>query len=129
MHFREKVEEIMIKRLCRRTPQDAKIPDQAFKQLTKRLESMINWLARDRKILGFTEEDLRSFMLLKLHQVLRRRLYDDKQSQYRFFIKVFNNLFNDINRCKNEYLKNENNKDALDDCVSYDDKRNVGWKE
>lgn len=121
MYFRDRVEEMMIVRLCKQTDTDKEVTNEEFNELTHRLDSMIKWIARSRKITGFTDDDFKSFMYLKVHQILRRDLYDPKKSHYRFFIKVFNNLFNDINRCKDRAIK-QLDQDGLDNCMTYDDR-------
>ena len=119
MYFREKVEEVIIKRLTKKNKTDKEISDKEFNQTLENIGSLVNYFARERKIMGFTDDDLKSFMHLKIHQVLRRGQYNPKKSRFRFFVRVFNNLFNDINRCKNAYLK-ETDRDAIDDCQSLD---------
>jgi hypothetical protein len=115
INFREYVEETIINRLLDKSKDRKEIPEAEFRIFLMRLNSLMRYFARERKIMGFTEEDLFSFMVIKLHQVLRRGQYDEKKSQYRFFIKTFNNLFNDINRIKDRFYKRHPNEiDAMD---------------
>jgi hypothetical protein len=120
MYFRDKVDKIIVERLCDRGKDIIEVKEEDFNQLSANLTPLINYFARERKVQGFTEEDFKSFMFLKLHQVLRRGLYDAKRSRYRFFIKTFNNLITDINRVKNKWIK-EMDEDALDTCCAFAD--------
>lgn len=115
----ERVEHIFVERLNAKRDDDIDVPYEQFQALSDRLDHLISSIARERLVQGFTAEDMESFMMLKLHQVLRRGQYDPTRDPKKFFPFVFNNLINDINRCKNRALKHCD-ADALHDCVSLD---------
>jgi len=118
LYFREEVERIIVERLCDREKDKKEVKEEEFNVIIKKLNSLMNYFARERKVQGFTDDDFRSFMVLKLHQVLRRDIYDENKSHYRFFIKVFNNLITDINRTKDRYLKHMD-ADGIDTCIGF----------
>jgi len=122
MYFREKVEAVMIKNLCRKKKTDREVSDQEYLELMVRIENIIDYFAKERKVQGFTPEDMESFMGLKVHQILRRNLYDQNRGYYKFFNKVFYHLINDINKCKNNHLK-ECDEDAIDNNLTFDDRK------
>ena len=128
MYFREYVEYIIINRLIKQKPTDVLVPDEDYFKLCDMLNTTIKRLSRERKIMGFTQEDLESFMYLKIYQVLQRGQYNFKNSPYRYFLFIFRNLFNDINRIKNRAISNGLGRDALDDCVTYLDEVKVNWR-
>ena len=105
---------------------DLTISDDAFNYIMSQLDdphdSMLWKIARHRKILGFTDEDLYSLMYMQVHQVLRRGMYDPRRSPRAFFSTVFNKMLNDMNRRKDVALK-EGDIDALDLYLPYDDNK------
>jgi len=121
MYFREKVEEIILNRLLIHTPNEIEISNIEFQDLLTRLNDKLNYYSRHYYIKGFTNEDLYSFLVLKLHQVLRRNSYDLKMSDSRFFNIVFRNFIIDIQATLNRnYISQKYDTDCLDDCIITD---------
>ena len=118
MYFREKVEYIVIKRLCSKTKDKKVVSDEEFNHLKGQLDPVMHQLANERRIEGFSQEDLYSFLLLKLHQLLRRNQYDGRPKFHRYFYRVFTHFLNDVERLKNRYSKIYD-RDALDDWVKF----------
>ena len=105
--LRDRVEKVFVNRLTKKLPTDKEVPVHVFNEKYEQLHYLINSIARERLVYGFTKEDMESFMLLKLHQILRRGLYDPKKNpgkETTFYAVAFNNLINDINRCKNRAI-------------------------
>ena len=124
MYFREYVEQIMVHRLIKPCENEVEVDDVLFQELSKELQKIINSMAKYRNIMGFTCEDLESFMYLKLHQLLRQQKcnfatpYSHKQV-YPFFRASFNNLLNDINRMTQRAISAGMSRDAMDDCKTF----------
>lgn len=116
----------MVKRLLRKNKTDKKVEDQDYEELMKKVKNSIKYFSTKRTVLGFTPQDMESFMGMKVHQILRRGLYDAEKGHWRFFNKVFNNLINDVNRCKDDYLAGNRgikkcDEDGLDELENSDD--------
>jgi hypothetical protein len=109
--LRNRVEDVLFNRLTQLRDDDLEVTQSDFDARYRQLEGLIRSIAMQRLVTGFTSDDLESFMLLKLHQTMRRNLYDpEKAKKMRSFYSVtFNNLINDLNRCKNR---------AIDKCDS-----------
>jgi hypothetical protein len=120
MYFRDHVEEIIIRRLLDHSRDKKEVSNIEFDKIVCQLRLMMEAMAKQRKILGFTSEDLYSFEIMKLHQILRRNQYNPIKSHHRLFIIAFNNLFNDINRLKNNAFSKFSKyySDPIDECVS-----------
>ena len=118
MYHRERVEKIILSRLLSKDGDVRKVPDTEFNGLLTQLNFLLKYCSRERKIMGFTSDDLYSFLVLKLHQILRRDQFNEKLGKRQFFFKSFNNFLNDVERLKNRTIKKNFDKDAIDDCHS-----------
>ena len=120
--LRDRVEKVFVNRLTKKLPTDKDISAIEFNEKYNQLHYLINSIARERLVYGFTKEDMESFMLLKLHQIMRRGLYDPQKNpgkETSFYAVAFNNLINDINRCKNRAI-DKCDSDGLYDALSLD---------
>lgn len=98
MSSREHVENTILKRLTREKPgdlQDWEVEAQ-FTSLYPAFEVAMDKVLRRFTIPQFDDDDLRVFMLMKAHQILKRRKYDESRNPYAFFYTAFSNLMLDI---------------------------------
>jgi hypothetical protein len=120
--LRNRVEDVIFNRLTKTLPDDLEVSFSEFDELYNKVAGVIHNISHERLITGFTREDLESFMLLKLHQMMRRGQYNPAKNPGKltsFYAVAFNNLITDLNRCKNRAL-NKCDSDALYDCLNID---------
>jgi len=121
MYFREKVEEIILNRLLATAPIN-QVSDDDFQRLLSKLQPKLLHYSNSYKIIGFTNEDLYSFLVMKVHQIMRDGLYDLQTNDSRFFNRVFNNFLIDIYRLtRRHYFQNKYDKDWIDECIWVDE--------
>ena len=115
-NLHDRVEQGIIKRLTKVMPKDSAVSQRDYDAIISQVEGVIINISRERIVMGFTPEDLESFMKMKVYQVLSRKQYDYKRPAKTYFQFIFKNLVNDINRGKDSALK-ECDVDALSDCL------------
>lgn len=115
----DKVEKVIVNRLTTSLPTDIEVSDMEYSNLMCQIEDLITSTAKHRLVHGFTSEDLESFLVMKVYQVMKRGQYDPTKPAKPYFARVFRNLINDINRCKDRALKSCDD-DALYDALSID---------
>jgi len=113
-YFRERVDNFMFGRLNNCREDEVAVPDWLYEGIMYQISPLVDSIAQQRLVQGFTSEDLRSFMGMKVHQVLRRRQFDLRKAPGPFFKAVFNNMFNDLNKMKDNALKGDFSADCLD---------------
>jgi DNA-directed RNA polymerase specialized sigma24 family protein len=102
MNSREYVEDMILARLTRTRTTDLpdSIVEHQFKAALPGIEIVISKILRKTSIRSFSDEDLRSFMLLKAHQMLRQGKWDRRKSVHSLFYTAFSNLMYDIIRAQ-----------------------------
>ena len=115
MNAREHIEKMMINRLLRETPVDNHVDNSLFDQVIHDMDKMIENILNETKIPGFTSDDLRGFLFLKTHQMLRRGQWDQTRLPFGIFSISYRNLIRDIIRMRERAIKNGLDEDCLDD--------------
>jgi len=119
LHFREYIEETIILRLTNTRPNDSPVDYLVYCSLLGELRPTIRKILDDRRVIGFTRDDLESFFNLKVYQILSRSQYDFKRSPRSFFKTVFTRFLNDIDRMRESCFKKGMDIDALDNCKHF----------
>ena len=118
---KEYVEISITRRLNKRFPNDLLVEDKVFLDLMQDLDNLINYVSTRNHIMGFLPEDIESFLGMKVHQSLRRGLYDFKRPHYGLYKTSFNNLLRDIVKTKKSVLKHTYI-DPIEECFFYNEK-------
>lgn len=124
--MRDRVERVITTGLNKTKPDDKEVTYLDYMTVVTQVEGIIHNMSHERIVMGFTPEDLESFMEMKIHQVLRRGQYDFNRSAKSYFQFVFRNLINDINKCKDSAVKSCD-LDAMVDCVDLNNVKGQDW--
>lgn len=115
MHYRDHVEKVMTHRLLFRRDQDSSVGREEYIRIWNNLQPTVSRVLRRRWVAGFSHEDLRYFMGLKVYQVLQRGGYDARKPLHNFFYASFMRMIADIERLKRYCLKVGYSADPLDE--------------
>lgn len=118
-NVREHIEQMMISRLLRKTPVDNPVDNSLFDQVIHDMDRMITNILNETHIPGFTEDDLRGFIELKTHQMLRQNKWDQTRRPFGIFSISYRNLIRDILRMRERALRNGMEEDGLDYCILF----------
>lgn len=113
----------MLARLSKRSPDDLFVPDHVFEAYRRQILPVMQRVVREVHVPSFTKEDLDSFMLMKLHQMLRRNQLGDRNYMGQCY-RAFRNLFADMIRRQDAAWRRGMEADPIDHTSgSYDVKR------
>ena len=118
---REYVEIMTCKRLNRELPTDKEVNTDEFNELWNKLDNLTGSLSKNTRIKGFSDDDLKGFFAMKVHQTLRRGQFDRKRPPFGFYAKSFNLLLRNINRNVNNAEKKLHSQPDLLDLITDSD--------
>jgi len=113
INVKDYIEETMIRRLSDKKRDVCTVSDIEFSHLMEQMREMMANLARRVKVNGMSEEDIFSLYALKVHQVLRRGMYDRKKPPRVFFYVVFTYFNRDLHRLAKTALERGLDEDSF----------------
>ena len=116
---REYVELMTINRLSDKGGRT--VPSEEFQAMITKIDDLIESTSRRSDITGFTQEDIKSFFGMKVHQALRRGEYNCKRNPHSYFATVFSNMLHNLHRDMERSRKNLMSEDALDNAIFFGD--------
>lgn len=112
--LREYLERFIVARLSRRWPDETYVSDREFREMASRLDVVMFRILEETALDSFSEDDLESFMLMKLHQMMRRSKFDpDRGKHHQLAYVAFRNLMRDILLMERRALSRGLGRDAL----------------
>jgi hypothetical protein len=103
------------KRLNRQLPTDRAVSSDEFDEIWTRISNLVDSLAKNTRIKGFCDDDLKGFFAMKVHETLRRDKFDHNRSPFAFYKTNFDNLLKNLHKeLENTEKKLYFNQDLLD---------------
>ncbi len=120
MKLHEFVDESITRRLLDNSKDVVPVSRYEFDHVLGSVDILVNNMMKRTNIPGMSDEDLKSLYAMKVHQVLRRGLYDRTKNPRTFFYLVFTNLNRDINRLVEIGRRQQLDEDGYDHSFSVD---------